>query len=295
MKTFLFACAAPLAISLGLTAMPASAQLIGGGLGGVVSMPGGVVRGAGDIGVSRVDRSVTASTRANGAVTRTVRAPAPRTVNATGAASSTVTVPALPAARAGTVTSGVGAAAAAVAVPQVTGAVALPSVPNVEVRHAAIIGAGIAPVVYSEIPAYVERQYVVFQDDLRGTGVTVHKRGEQIVLELPSDVNFAFDKYDIQPRFYSVLNAVSRTLAKYPATYVDVYGHTDAIGSFAYNQTLSERRADAVADYLAGRSVNGARLHVEGFGKTQPVASNATVAGRAANRRVEIILTPVAA
>ncbi len=161
--------------------------------------------------------------------------------------------------------------------------IVVPAVPNVASSAQAI-----------RVPAYVDHQYVVLQDDLRGTGVVVHKRGDQIVLDLPSDVNFAFNKSDIQPRFYRVLNAVSRTQSRYPATYVDVNGHTDSIGSYSYNQVLSERRADQVADYLASRDVNDARLHVEGFGKTKPIASNATVEGRAANRRVEIILTPYA-
>jgi len=171
----------------------------------------------------------------------------------------------------------------------------VPAIPDVAVRRVAIVNAGIAPITYAAAPAYIDRQYVVLQNDLRGTGVEVIKRNNQIVLEMPSDVTFAFNKHDIQPRFYGVLNAVSRTLAKYPATYVDVNGHTDAIGSFTYNQRLSEYRADAVAGYLSDRSVNGARLHVQGFGKTEPVASNATIMGRAANRRVEIILTPYAA
>ena len=262
----------------------------------MIGTPGGAINGAGDIAIERTGRSISSSANGSASATRTVRAPAPRAVTANGAASSVVTVPAVPKARAGAVTGAVtgraAAATAAVAVPQLDTAVALPAVPNVAVRHAAIIEAGIAPVVYSEVPTYIERQYVTLQDDLRGTGVNVQKRGDQIVLELPSDVNFAFDKYDIQPRFYGVLNAVSRTLAKYPATCVDVNGHTDAIGSYAYNQVLSERRADAVADYLSGHSVTGARLHVQGFGKTEPIASNATIEGRAANRRVAIVVVP---
>lgn len=183
----------------------------------------------------------------------------------------------------------------ALAVPdvtRVTTAVHVPAIPDVEIRRAAIVNAGIAPVAYSDVPVYVDQQYIVLQDELAGTGVRVEKHGEQIVLDMPSDVTFAFNKYDIQPRFYGVLNAVSRTLAKYPATYVDVNGHTDAIGSYAYNQVLSERRADTVAAYLAARDVNPARMHTQGFGKTEPIASNATIEGRAANRRVEIILTP---
>jgi outer membrane protein OmpA-like peptidoglycan-associated protein len=228
----------------------------------------------------------------------------PRRVSAEAALSSRVAAPAAPLAEAtasvraavptaaGAITSSVAGAAGAA---RVGTSVAVPTLPNLAVRRTAIIEAGIAPVVYDEIPAYVDRQYVVLQDELRGTGVNVRKQGQQIVLDLPSDVNFAFDRSDIQPRFYLTLNAVSRVLARYPSTYVDVNGHTDAVGSYEYNQALSERRADAVADYLADRSVNPVRMHVAGFGKTEPIASNATVSGRAANRRVEIILTPVEA
>jgi outer membrane protein OmpA-like peptidoglycan-associated protein len=180
------------------------------------------------------------------------------------------------------------------AVPSVATAVAVPAIPDLAVRRAAIVEAGIVPVRIVDVPAYVDNQYVILENDLRGTGVHVVKRQNQIVLEMPSDVTFAFNKYDIQPRFHGVLNALSRTLRKYPATYVDVNGHTDAIGSMNYNQTLSEHRAAAVADFLVDRAVDPARMHVEGFGKTEPIDSNATVQGRAANRRVEIVLTPYA-
>lgn len=295
-------------MALALTA-PANAQLLGGGLGGglggAVSLPGTMIGGSGDFGVSRIGRSVSADAAGSVAATHRVRQPAvPRTAAAAGTLSTRVAAPAAPLASAtatvhavapavpalaGSVTSGLASAA------NVGTSIAVPAVPDLAVRRTAIIDAGIAPVVYDEVPAYVERQYVVLQDELRGTGVHVRKQGQQIVLDLPSDVNFAFDKSDIQPRFYHTLNAVSRVLAHYPSTYVDVNGHTDAVGSYGYNQALSERRADAVADYLADRSVNPVRMHVQGFGKTEPVASNATVQGRAANRRVEIILTPVEA
>lgn len=304
MDRFLLSAGASLALALSLAVSPAHAQLLGGGLsgglGGVVSMPGTMINGAGDIGVSRIERGVSATGSADAVVsrrvrTRTVPAPAPVSTRVVTNVASTARVAAPVVSTAG-VTSRVVRTSAAVAVPQIAvPAVTAVAVPDLVVRRGAIIDAGIAPVIIDDVPAYVDRQYTVLQDDLRGSGVTVQKRGAQIILELPSDVNFAFDKYDIQPRFYSVLNAVSRTLAKYPATYVDVNGHTDAIGSYAYNQTLSERRADAVADYLFSHSVTPARLHVQGFGKTEPIASNATIAGRAANRRVEIVLTPVTA
>jgi len=291
-------------MAVAFTGAPASAQLLGGGLGGDVGLPGTMIGGAGDFGVSRIGREVSGHAGGNVEATRRVRQPSvPRTLTAEGAVSTRV-APTAPLAAAtasvrtaapavtGTVASSVTAVASGASV---DARVAVPAVPDLAVRHTAVIDAGIAPVVYDEVPAYVERQYVVLHDELSGTGVNVRKQGQQIVLDLPSDVNFAFDKSDIQPRFYYTLNAVSRVLARYPSTYVDVNGHTDAVGSYSYNQALSERRADAVADYLADRSVNPVRMHVQGFGKTEPIASNATVSGRAANRRVEIILTPIEA
>jgi outer membrane protein OmpA-like peptidoglycan-associated protein len=83
------------------------------------------------------------------------------------------------------------------------------------------------------------------------------------------------------------------TLVQYEKTYVDVMGHTDSTGSDTYNQTLSERRASAVADYLSIRGVQSARLATCGYGESQPKASNLDAAGRSANRRVEIRLVPV--
>lgn len=256
-----FNIAASIAMTLALAA-PVHAQLLGGAIGGGLGVGGALGGATGSLGVA-------------GSLAQDVEAPA---VRAPIVARPAVAVPVV--SRVSTV----------VAVPAL-----VPAIPDVAVRRVAIVNAGIVPITYAEAPAYIDRQYVVLQNDLRGTGVEVIKRNNQIVLEMPSDVTFAFDKHDIQPRFYGVLDAVSRTLGKYPATYVDVNGHTDAIGSYAYNQRLSERRADAVADYLADRSVNGARMHVQGFGKTEPIASNATISGRAANRRVEIILTPYAA
>lgn len=83
---------------------------------------------------------------------------------------------------------------------------------------------------------------------------------------------------------------MARTIAAYSTTDVEAIGHTDAVGSDAYNFALSQRRGASVADFLVNRHTNPERLVVERLGKTEPVASNATVAGRAANRRVEIVL-----
>jgi outer membrane protein OmpA-like peptidoglycan-associated protein len=103
----------------------------------------------------------------------------------------------------------------------------------------------------------------------------------------------ALDRYDIQPQFQSTLDQVAQTLSSYDQTYIDVLGHTDSTGSDAYNQALSQRRAQSVSDYLAGHGVALARIGTRGYGESQPIASNDTDPGRAENRRVEIKVVPV--
>ena len=110
---------------------------------------------------------------------------------------------------------------------------------------------------------------------------------------MPSGITFPVDSSTIQPRFQTTLDQVAQTLASYNQTYVDVLGHTDSDGSDAYNQALSERRAGAVADYLASRGVARARMGIRGYGETAPIASNLTAEGKAQNRRVEIKVVPV--
>ena len=101
-------------------------------------------------------------------------------------------------------------------------------------------------------------------------------------------VNFDFDKSNIRPDARSILDEAVATLQREGDVHVSVEGHTDAIGSDAYNQRLSERRAEAVADYLARGGVARSRLSTKGFGESQPVASNMDEDGRSQNRRVEL-------
>jgi len=161
-----------------------------------------------------------------------------------------------------------------------------------ERQGTALYEGGVTVLSQPESYVYMDRQADALRRELAGTGVEVSRQGENIVLEMPSDVTFAFNKSDIRPRFYTALDAVARTLNQYPATYVDVIGHTDAIGTASYNQTLSERRAESVASFIQDREEIPARLYVAGRGKFEPIASNATIEGRAANRRVEILLHP---
>src|SRR3546814_6379877 len=108
------------------------------------------------------------------------------------------------------------------------------------------------------------------------------------MLRMPSGITFATDQSAIQPQFRPVLDDVAKVLKDYPSTYIDVYGHTDSTGSDVYNQSLSERRAQAVADSPSVNGVPSARVATRGFGETQPIASNTTADGQAPKRRVEI-------
>ena len=131
------------------------------------------------------------------------------------------------------------------------------------------------------------------REKLQGTGVDVNRKGDNITLNMPGNITFAFNSANLDPQFYPVLNDVAGVLREYNQTVVEVAGHTDNIGSEEVNQRLSEQRAAAVAQYLAAQGVDQQRLITVGGGKRYPIASNDTEAGRAANRRVEITLVPV--
>ena len=160
-------------------------------------------------------------------------------------------------------------------------------------RKSALIGAGIGALVGGGVGAYMDNQERELRDQLRATGVSVSRQGDQIILNMPSNITFATDQSDLNPGFFGVLDSVSIVLNKYPQTLLDIDGHTDNTGSPEYNQALSERRAVSVAQYLNSRGVDQRRLLIVGFGEQRPVASNASDAGRAANRRVEIRISPL--
>jgi outer membrane protein OmpA-like peptidoglycan-associated protein len=160
-------------------------------------------------------------------------------------------------------------------------------------RRAAVIGAGIGALAGGAVGYYMDRQEKALRERTEGTGVSVERTGNNIVLNMPDNVTFETGSAALDTSAYKVLDEVAGVLTEYPKTYVDVMGHTDSVGSVASNQVLSERRAASVASYLKSRGVQNERVNVRGFGKTKPIASNNTPEGRAKNRRVEIILTPV--
>jgi outer membrane protein OmpA-like peptidoglycan-associated protein len=163
----------------------------------------------------------------------------------------------------------------------------------VERRQRAMVGAGVGAIAGGGIGAYQDRQEAALRRELAGTGVDVVRQGDNITLNMPGNITFAFDSSNLQSQFYPVLDNVADTLNEYNQTVIEVAGHTDSVGTDAYNQTLSVQRAQSVANYLTGKGVMQQRMIVTGAGETRPIASNDTEAGRAANRRVEITIVPV--
>ena len=160
-------------------------------------------------------------------------------------------------------------------------------------RKNVLIAAGVGALVGAGVGNYMDRQEAALREQLQATGVSVTRYEDVIVLNMPGNVTFATNSADVTAGFYPVLDSVAVVLNEYDRTYVDVVGHTDSTGRADYNQNLSERRAGSVAAYLESREVIQERLLISGLGQNQPVADNSTPNGRALNRRVEIVLTPL--
>ena len=160
-------------------------------------------------------------------------------------------------------------------------------------RKNALIAAGVGALAGGAIGNYMDRQEASLRHDLAGTGVSVTRMGDNITLNMPGNITFKTDSAEIDPSFYKVLNSVNLVVKKYNKTVVEIAGHTDSTGAADYNQKLSERRANAVAQYLQTQGLASNRVVTIGAGETKPVADNSTTEGRQANRRVELTLTPL--
>lgn len=165
----------------------------------------------------------------------------------------------------------------------------------VERRQRAMILAGVGALAGGAVGNYMDRQEAKLRAELQGTGVSVTRIGDNITLNMPGNVTFATDSSDLSPAFFDVLNSVAKVMKEYNKTVVEVAGHTDSTGSDSYNQSLSERRAGAVAQYLRSQQIGSERLLTVGMGESRPVADNSTADGRQANRRVEITMVPLTA
>jgi len=152
----------------------------------------------------------------------------------------------------------------------------------------AIIGAAVGGTAGALIGHNMDKQAEEMKQDL--SNAKIERVGEGIKITFSSGILFATNSYELQATAKENIVSLSKILNKYQDTNVIIEGDTDSEGSEEYNQRLSERRAQAVADYTRSAGVDGARITTVGRGETNPVASNETAEGRAQNRRVEIAI-----
>ena len=158
----------------------------------------------------------------------------------------------------------------------------------------AVVGGVLGAALGGAIGSTLDKQAADLCSSIGNSNISVTNNGQYLVVNMPQDVLFATDSATLRPDLTYDLRAVAGSLNRYPDSSVEVIGHTDNSGAAAYNQDLSQRRATSVAQVLRDAGVQGNRLAAYGRGEDQPVASNLTPEGRAANRRVEIIIRPSA-
>lgn len=153
-------------------------------------------------------------------------------------------------------------------------------------------GAAVGALAGGAIGNYMDKQEEAFREELADSGVKVIRDGDNLRLQLPSNITFATGSANISQSFNPVLDDVARVLKKYEKTTMLIEGHTDSTGSAEYNQQLSLNRAKAVRNNLVGNGVDSRRITTEGYGESMPVADNDTESGRQLNRRVELRIVP---
>lgn len=158
--------------------------------------------------------------------------------------------------------------------------------------EASLIGAAVGAAVGGGIGASMAAQERELRGSLAGSGAEITNTGTDLRVILPEAVTFRTDSSVVESGFRPALRQISASLQRHPNSRVRVVGHTDNVGTAAYNNTLSQERAMAVARVLIDTGTDAARVSVAGRGLHEPVVSNATAAGRAQNRRVEIVITP---
>ncbi|RJG47474.1 OmpA family protein [Motilimonas pumila] len=157
----------------------------------------------------------------------------------------------------------------------------------------ALIGAAAGAAAGGGIGYYMDVQEAELRQKLRNTGVSVTRSGDNIILNMPNAITFAVNSSTLKQSAMPVLDSVLLVLKEYDETRVNVLGHTDSTGAESYNQLLSEKRAQSVADYLLRNQLEYARVNTLGYGESRPIASNNNEAGREQNRRVELVLSPM--
>lgn len=153
-----------------------------------------------------------------------------------------------------------------------------------------LIGSVIGGALGGAIGADLDKQEAALRAQM-GASVSIINTGSQLIVSLPEDITFAINSAVIKSSLVGDLNTLAVSMNTYPNTTIEVVGHTDNTGTAGYNQALSEQRARAVRGVLIN-TVTPSRVIAYGVGETRPVQSNASFAGRQANRRVEIFITP---
>ena len=154
------------------------------------------------------------------------------------------------------------------------------------------VGAIAGAIAGAAIGDNLDKQEAELRQNLGGSGARIVNTGNQLIVTLPEAITFDFDSAVLHPQFVDSLRDIARSLQNYPDTIVEVIGHTDNVGSPSYNDSLSQARAQSVANVLINSGVRSSRIEAYGLGERSPIASNQTASGRQANRRVEIVITP---
>ncbi len=157
---------------------------------------------------------------------------------------------------------------------------------------ATVLGAAVGGAVGAGVGYNLDQQEADLRRDLDNGDVQITNTGDRLIVTMPQDVLFATDSFSVRPDLQDDLYTVAANLQQYPASTIQVIGHTDSDGSADYNQRLSERRATAVGGILVDAGVPFGRVQTIGRGESQPVASNLTPEGKAQNRRVDIVILP---
>ena len=157
----------------------------------------------------------------------------------------------------------------------------------------ALIGAAAGAAVGGGVGYYMDVQEAKLRQKMKGTGVSVTRQGDNIILNMPNSVTFDTNSSQVKAAGANTLSGVAMVLKEYEKTRVNVVGHTDSSGSRDLNLRLSQERADSVGSNLITQGVDASRISMSGVGPDQPVASNSTAAGKAQNRRVTITLSPL--
>ncbi len=157
----------------------------------------------------------------------------------------------------------------------------------------AAIGAAVGGAAGAGVGHMMDKQEAEYRNALAASdAAAVRREGDLLAITLKGDVTFDTDSTTVRPGLYSEIDRIANVMVRYPQTLIQVEGYTDSTGSEAYNQRLSERRAEAVKNLLVQRGVDPSRIYAIGFGENMPIATNDTPEGRQLNRRVEIKVAP---